>query len=103
MTLTRVLAVLAAANMVVAFAMATLLPPTLTLAQLISMTDANVLLSVHEYVVTHLWGWLWSDLLLPVLLRPSWLLPASLGIVFAGCAMTVASRKGVSRSHRRRS
>lgn len=103
MTLTRFLAVLAAANMVAAFALATLLPPMLPLAQLISMADGNLLTATHAFVSLHLSAWVWMHLLLPVLLRPCWLLPTCLGIVLAGGAMTLASRKGVPRSHRRRS
>ncbi len=103
MNLTRILAVLAAANMVAAFALATLLSPMLSLAHLISMMDGNVLVAVHDYVVKSVSPWVWNELLLPVLLRPSWLLPICLGIVLAGCAMTAASRKTLPRSHRRRS
>ena len=103
MTLTRVLAVLAAANMVAAFALATLLPPMLPLAQLVSLTDGSLLGDAHDFVLVHLPAWVWPRLALPLLLRPCWLPPTCLGIVLAGGAMTLASRKGVPRSHRRRS
>jgi len=101
--LSRVLAVLAAISLVAAFALATLLPPPLTLAQLIAMFDARRLYSVHEFVVAHGSGWIWGHLVMPLLLRPCWLVPTSLGLVFAGGAMTIGNRKGVPRSHRRRS
>lgn len=103
MIATRILAVLSAASLVAAFALATLLPPPLTLAQLIAMFDARLLYDAHEFVVANGAGWLWGHLLMPLLLRPSWLLPTSFGLVFAGGAMTVGSRKGLPRSHRRRS
>ncbi|MDA8247967.1 MAG: hypothetical protein M0Z28_02220 [Rhodospirillales bacterium] len=103
MTASRVLAVLAAICLVVAFALATLLPPPLTLAQLVAMFDARMLYESHQFVVAHGMGWLWSNLLMPLLLRPCWLLPIGLGLVFAGGALTLGSRKGVPRSHRRRS
>jgi hypothetical protein len=99
----RVLAVLAAACLVAAFALATLLPPVLTLAQLIAMFDARMLYQAHEFVVANNLGWLWGHAMMPLLLRPCWLLPTSLGLLFAGGAMTLGSRKGVPRSHRRRS
>jgi len=95
--------VLAAANMVAAFALATLYPPMLPLATLISMADANILFAGHEYVLQHVSVWAWGHLLLPLLLRPSWMVPVSLGIIFAGAATSVSSRKSVPRSHRRRS
>jgi hypothetical protein len=103
LTLARILAVLSAVFMVAAFACATLLPPLLPLAQLISMADSNVLFATHEYVVSHLSGWAWSNLLLPVLLRPAWLVPVSLGVLLAGGATTLASRDSIPRSRRRRS
>jgi hypothetical protein len=99
----RILAVLAAASLVAAFALATLLPPPLTLAQLIAMFDARLLYDVHEFVVAHGFGWGWAHLLMPLLLRPCWLVPTGFGLVFAGGAMTLGSRSGVPRSHRRRS
>jgi hypothetical protein len=100
---TRTLAVLSAVCMVGAFALATLLPATLPLAQVVGMYDSRLLVALHDGVTAHLPGWVWLDLVLPVLLRPCWLPPASLGIVLAGAAMTVATRPGVPRSHRRRS
>ncbi len=99
----RVFAVLAAASLVAAFALASLLPPGLTLAQFIAMFDAELLYGMHEFVVDNGAGWVWAHMLMPVLLRPCWLLPTSLGLLFAGGAMTLNSRKGVPRSHRRRS
>ncbi len=89
--------------MVAAFALATLLPPMLTLGQLIGIYDARWLYVVHEFATAHLGAWVWLNIALPILTRPSWLPLASLGIVLAGAAMTVASRPGVPRSHRRRS
>ena len=99
----RILAVLAAASLVAAFALAALLPPALTLAQLIAMFDAELLYGMHEFAVAHGGGWLWGHLMMPLLLRPCWLLPTGVGLVFAGGAMTLNSRKSVPRSHRRRS
>ncbi len=103
MNASRALAVLAAATLVAAFALATLLQPMLTLAGLIIMGDAHILYAAREFILAHLPGWVWTDLAMPLLLRPCWLLPASLGIVFAGGAMSLAFRNGVPRSHRKRS
>ncbi len=103
MTLARVLSVLAAISLVAAFALATLLPPPMTLAQSVAMFDARLLYDAHEFAVAHGGGWAWGHIMMPLLLRPVWLVPISLGLLLAGGAMTANSRKGVPRSHRRRS
>jgi hypothetical protein len=99
----RALAVLAAAAFVGAFALATLFPPLSTLAQLVAWDDPHGLYTLHDFVVGHSSAWVWTNLALPVLLRPAWLLPVCLGVLCAGGATTIASRTGVPRSHRRRS
>lgn len=99
----RVLAVMAAVCFVAAFALAALLPPMLSLAQFIAMFDAALLYGLHDFILAHGSGWIWAHLLMPLLLRPSWLVPTGTGLVFAGGAMTLNSRKGIPRSHRRRS
>jgi len=99
----RTLTVLAAAAFVAAFALATLFSPLTTLAQVVARDDPHTLYAVHDFVVAHSSAWVWTNLVLPVLLRPSWLLPVFLGVVFGGGATTIASRAGVARSHRRRS
>jgi hypothetical protein len=101
--LTRALAVLAAANVVAAFALATLMPPMMSLEQLVRMAGDGPLIAVQDFVVGRLSPWLWQHTALPLLTRPDWLLPACFGIVFAGGAMTLFSVKGAPRSHRRRS
>ncbi len=103
MNASRALAVLAAATLVAAFALATLLQPTLTLAGLVVMDDAHILFAAREFVLAHLPAWVWTDVAMPVLQRPCWLLPASAGIIFAGGSMSLAFRNGVPRSHRKRS
>jgi hypothetical protein len=101
--LTRVLAVLAAVTLVGAFAMATLLPQDMTLGQGLAELDPEILDGLRDGLAGHGAAWVWSGLVMPLLLRPLWLVPTSLGLVFAGGAMTLGSRKGVTRSHRRRS
>jgi hypothetical protein len=48
-------------------------------------------------------GWVWMNVMVPMLLRPVWLLPVVLGLLMTGAAVTVSSRRGSARSHRRRS
>ncbi len=99
----RILAVLAAAAFVVAFAIATLLPSMSSLAQLVARDDPRVLVALHDAVAAHGSAWMWNNLVLPLLLRPAWLLPVTIGVLCAGGATTLASRAGIPRSHRRRS
>ncbi len=95
--------VLAAIFFVVAFALATLLPPMLSLAELVASWDHQVLVSSQDFVRAHVGDWVWFRLVLPVLVRPSWLLPATLGLIAAGAALTANSRHGPQRTRRRRS
>jgi hypothetical protein len=96
----RVLAVLAAACLVAAFALANFLPVTMPLTRLISMIDHPALLALQDGVRDHVSEWAWQALFLPVLMRPCWLAPLVLGVVLGGAALTVASRRRGTRSPR---
>jgi hypothetical protein len=94
----RVMAVLAAAFLVGAFALATVASPDIPLGAALYTLHPQSL-----YVIqAHLSAWLWSGAAMPLLVRPAWLVPACLGVVCAGLALTTASRKGPQRSPRRR-
>lgn len=97
----RVFAVLSAACLVAAFALASILPPDLPLAAAIALLDHRLLYQVQQSAARMLPVWAWNWGVVPLLMRPVWLLPASFGIIFAGVAVTTSS--GPSRSHRRRS
>ena len=97
----RVCAVFAAAWLVAAFALASLFPPELRLGQLISLADYSLLVGLQDLVRGHLSPWLWSYVCVPLLLRPAWFVPAALGIVSVGLAVTLNSRAGPARSRRR--
>jgi hypothetical protein len=94
------LAVLAAVCLVAAFALAVLLPPTLSLLHLIAMTDHAALLALQDGVVGHLGDWTWQRLFMPVLARPCWLMPLMLGVVLGGASLSLALRSGLPRSPR---
>jgi hypothetical protein len=96
----RVLAVLAAACLVVAFAFANLVPVTLPLSGLMSMIDHPALLALQDGVRDYISEWVWQALFLPVLMRPCWMFPLVLGVVLGGASLTVASRRRSSRSPR---
>ena len=94
----RVFAVLAAVFLVIAVGIASLMPLGLPLSQGIQLMDRGGV----EWVRTHSTEWVWTWVELPFLLRPLWLLPACLGVVCAGLAMTFNLGKA-SPSRRRRS
>ena len=103
MIASRLFTVLAAVCFVAAFAMATLLPPTETLREVLASADPAWPGAIEAFCRTHLSGWLWDQIVTPLIQRPDWLAPAGLGLVFAGLATSLGTGRRVSRSHRRRS
>ena len=97
----RVLAVLAAVCLIAAFTLLLMLPPLLSLAQYISWVDHTKLLALQSLVRDHMSEWLWRAVALPLLARPSWLLPLCLGIVLGGAAVTIAWPPAASSRRRR--
>lgn len=98
MLASRIFAVLAAAFLVVAFALAALAPDDLSLASGLELVDHDWLVWLPKHTVAWLWEWIER----PLLVRPVWLLPAAFGLVCGGAALTLYSGP-TSRSHRRRS
>jgi hypothetical protein len=97
----RIFAILAAALLVGAVALAMLGPPAVPLGQMLFLVDHDLMEGVHRFVGTHLATWLWDYLLVPLLLRPAWLLPAILGLICGGVSLTLSTRKPAHRSTRR--
>jgi hypothetical protein len=100
-TLQRILAVIAAIFLVGSVALATLGPPSVPLGQLLLMLDHDLTEGLRSGMEQHLATWIWQDLVMPVLVRPAWLVPAALGLICAGVAFTVSGRKPAGRPHRR--
>jgi hypothetical protein len=100
-TLQRILAVISAMLLVGAVALATLGPPSVPLAQLLLMVDHDLADALRSGIERHLASWIWSDVALPLLVRPAWLVPAALGLICAGAAFSVSGRKPAGRPHRR--
>ena len=94
----RVFAVLAAALLVVAVGIAALMPLGLTLGHGLLMIDVGVV----SWLKQHTSSWAWDWVLTPLLKRPLWLCPASMGLIAAGLALTFNLGKP-SPSRRRRS
>jgi len=85
----RTLAICAAVLLVAAFALATLEPPDLPLGSLIYGIDSGFLNLLQAGVERHLSPWIWESVLVPILIRPAWLLPAIGGILCAGGAASL--------------
>jgi hypothetical protein len=88
---------------VLAFTLAIMLSPDTSLGQALAAFDAGWPASLQHLVRDDVSDWVWRQLVLPVLQRPVWLLPTGFGLVSAGAAVTMATRRGATRSHRRRS
>jgi hypothetical protein len=100
-TLQRILAVIAAILLVGSVAIATLGPPDVPLGQILLMLDHDLTEALRNSVEQHLSAWIWADLVMPLLVRPAWLMPAALGLICAGVAFSVSGRKPAGRPHRR--
>ena len=94
MILSRALAVLAAILLVGAVGVAVLGPPGLSLGRVISLLDHGLLSTLRGSIRAHAGGWLWDDGVLPLLVRPAWLVPAWLGLIIAGASLSVGWRAG---------
>ena len=101
--LSRVLAVLAALCLVVAFALATVLPPLTSVRDVLADLDQPGFVALVHTGEAGLPSWFWAHGVVPLLLRPAWLPPTGLGLILMALAVTIGSHKGVARSHRRRS
>lgn len=101
MTLQRILVVLSAILLVGAVAIATVVPPSMPLGEALYLLDEGLTQHLHEIIAGYLSGWAWANLAVPLLLRPAWLVPASLGVICAGAAVSVSNRKATRRTHHR--
>jgi hypothetical protein len=100
-TLQRILAIISAMLLVGAVALAMLGPPSVPLGQLLLMIDHDLTEALRGGIEQHLAAWIWSDVALPLLVRPAWLVPAALGLICAGVAASVSGSKPARRPHRR--
>ena len=99
----KMFAVLAATLLVGAVAVGTLGPQDLSLGEALTGLDRLRFAAVEQYVRGHLSAWLWDHPIRALLVRPPWLLPTALGVLFAGVAMTTATSQKAPNSRRRRS
>jgi hypothetical protein len=97
----RVLAVIAAILLVAAVGIATFGAESISLGQAIYLLDHDVLDKLPLWSSRTLGKWMWVSVIQPLLERPAWLLPASLGLVCVGLSLSLSNRKTTHRSHRR--
>ncbi len=97
----RILAVISAVLLVAAVAVATFGPESISLGQALYLFDHDVLDKLPAWVTRNLGNWFWGSVIQPLLVRPAWLVPASVGIVCVGLSMSLSNRKTTHRSHRR--
>src|SRR5271166_4993001 len=100
----RIFAVVAAIFFVAAVATAMLAPPAMPLGHVLFALDQDLgtrmMYGLQDAMRNKLPEWLSSWVISPVLLRPAWLLPATIGLVAAGLSLSFPSR--ASTDHARR-
>jgi len=98
----RILAILAAAFLVGAVGVALLGPPGMPLAQALLAVDHRILDVTQSQVEHILSPWLWTEVIMPVLVRPAWLPPTALGLICAGLSLTLPRGRRAERPRQRR-
>ena len=92
MVVSRIFTILAAALLVVAFALLVLPPDGMTLVQALagmSQDAPEQFIGQLQHDVTQTLGtFTWVKLLVPLLVRPVWLVPLALGLLCSGIAAT---------------
>lgn len=92
------MAVASAVFLVASVGVALIGPPNVPLGTAIYLLNSQVLYAIQAHAAE----WAWVNVLVPLLQRPAWLIPASIGILCAGLSITLSSRQGPQRSRRRR-
>jgi len=98
----KIFSVLAAALLVGALALATLLPPEMSLHEAMHAIDALRADSFQQAVIGGLGKGFWTNAAVPLLMRPVWLLPLCLGLICVGGALS-SSFQATPRTKRRQS
>jgi hypothetical protein len=99
----RTFAVLAAACAVAAVALIVLAPDSMTLIQGLSELDPNLPQHFRHAMLNMLGNGAWTHVVVPLLVRPVWLIPVYLALLFAGISATLGWPAQSSRSTRTRS
>jgi hypothetical protein len=97
----RIFAVLAAALLVGAVALGTLAPADMSLSEALTVASPALLDQIRHALSSRAGAFLWAYILNPVLVRPLWLLPTSLGLLCVGAAATCFPPPSGHTKHRR--
>ena len=89
----KIMAACGAFFLVVSFALAVLQPPFQSLASLIITLDPAALPVIDATPTGRLARYLWEQVVIPVLIRPDWMLPTMLGLVCVGIAAQLTWNK----------
>jgi hypothetical protein len=96
----RVFTVLAAVFLVGAVALATMLPPDMTLHEAMHAIDAIRADDFQHTLAATLGKTMWDWVIAPLLLRPVWMMPLSLGLICVGGALTASFHAPPRTKHR---
>ena len=98
----RIFAVLAAVLLVGSVALASLLPGDMSLAQALQALGGGAPADMPRVLTAAVGHFLANAILMPVLIRPVWMIPVSLGLICVGGAVT-AMTQNAPRPRQRRS
>ena len=96
----RVLAVIAAVLLVCAAALAMIGPRTISLGKALNLLDRDLTARLQGWVEVSLGAWAWAEIAMPLMVRPAWFLPAALGLIVLGIALSIGGPKATRRTHR---
>ena len=97
----RILAVLSAILLVGAVALAMFGVRAMSLEIALGQLDSGLVEGMRSWISRNLGAWTWARLIYPFLIRPAWLLPAFLGLICSGLAVSLSYRGNARRSHKR--
>jgi hypothetical protein len=75
--------------LVLAFALAALMSPFQTLAELLLIARPGWLDWLNQPTPSGIAGAIWTNIVMPVLVRPDWLLPMMIGLICVGIAVQI--------------
>jgi hypothetical protein len=98
----KTFSVLAAAFLIGSLALATLLPPDMSLHEAVHVLDATRADTIQNAVIGGVGKGFWDTAVVPLLMRPVWLIPLFLGLICVGGALS-SSFQATPRTKRRQS
>ena len=97
----RLFAVVAAVLLVGSIALASLVPADMNLRQAINTLDGMATEHAQHMFVGVFGRGFWEAVLVPLLVRPVWMIPVSLGLICVGAAVTALSQASPRPKQRR--